>query len=161
MIRIGLGYDVHQLVKGRKLILGGVTVPYKKGLKGHSDADVIVHAIGDALLGAASLGDIGQLFPNTDPQFKNISSITLLSRISKKLTQAQCRIGNIDAMLLAEEPKISPFIEQMRKNIAGALGLDRGCISLKATTNEKLGFIGQKKGMAAYAVCLIEQQKQN
>ena len=159
MIRVGLGYDVHQLVKGRKLILGGVPIPYKKGLKGHSDADVILHAVSDALLGASSLGDIGQLFPNTDPQYKNISSITLLSNISKKLTQAQYRVVNIDTMLLAEEPKISPFVEQMRKNIAGALGLEQGCISIKATTNEKLGFIGQKKGMAAFAVCLIEQGK--
>lgn len=155
MFRVGIGYDVHKLVKGRKLILGGVTIPFNKGLLGHSDADVLIHAVCDALLGAAALGDIGKHFPNTDPAYKNIQSTKLLSHVGSLLASKGCTIGNIDAMLIAEEPKIGRYIDQMKKNMADALAIHAATVSIKATTNEGLGFIGKKQGMAAYAVCTV------
>lgn len=158
MMRVGMGYDVHQLVTGRKLVLGGVTIPFSKGLKGHSDADVMLHAACDALLGAAGLDDIGIFFPNTDKRYKDISSLKLLAEVAQKLSCAGCRVVNIDIMLLAEEPEIRPFTGRMKKNIADVLHIKQDCISVKATTNEGLGFVGQKKGMAAYAVCLLERK---
>lgn len=157
MMRVGIGYDVHKLVKGRKLFLGGVQIPYPTGLKGHSDADIIIHAICDAVLGAASLGDIGKHFPNTDPHYKDISSLKLLSEVKELLEKAGYKVINIDTMLIAEEPKVSPYIETMKKNIASALHINAGCISIKATTNEGMGSIGRKEGMAAYAITLVEK----
>jgi len=157
MIRIGLGYDAHRLTTKRKLILGGVHIPFPKGLHGHSDADVLLHAICDALLGAAALGDIGRHFPNTDPQYKNIASLKLLSRVRELLAQAGFAAVNIDAVVIAEEPKINPYVEAMKKNIAGQLQIDAGSVSIKATTQEGMGSIGRKEGMAAYATALIEK----
>ncbi|MFH1378878.1 MAG: 2-C-methyl-D-erythritol 2,4-cyclodiphosphate synthase [bacterium] len=156
MVRVGIGYDVHKLVKGRKLMLGGVAIPYAKGLLGHSDADVVIHAICDALLGAAALGDIGMHFPNTDPNYKNIESLKLLGKVGELIRSKRYRIGNIDSTLIAEEPRIGPYIKRMQKKIADALYIEDDFVSVKATTNERLGFIGQKKGIAAYAICLIE-----
>lgn len=154
-MRVGIGYDIHRLVKGRKLILGGVEIAHTHGLDGHSDADVIVHAIMDALLGAAALGDIGQHFPNTDPKYKGISSLKLLKEVAKLITAHDLQLTNIDAMVIAEAPKLSPYIEAMRKNIAEACGVDIGQISIKATTNEGIGFIGRGEGIAAQAVALL------
>lgn len=154
-MRIGIGYDIHRLVKGRKLILGGVTIPHTHGLDGHSDADVVVHAIMDALLGAVALGDIGQHFPNTDPKYKDISSIELLKKVVKLVTSHQSLITNIDAMIIAEAPKLFPHIEAMRENIAKACGVKIDQISIKATTNEGVGFIGRGEGIAAQAVALL------
>ncbi len=156
MIRIGSGYDVHRLVNGRKLIIGGVDIPFEKGLLGHSDADVLLHAIADALLGAAALGDIGRHFPDTDKQYKNISSIILLQNVNKLLNENNCVIGNIDATIIAQQPKMLPYIEKMRCNIAAALSLSAGQINIKATTEEKLGFTGAGEGIAANAVALID-----
>ena len=153
---IGHGYDVHRLVEGRKLILGGVEIPYEKGLLGHSDADVLLHAISDALLGAAALGDIGKLFPDNDPAFKDADSLVLLRKVNSHLTMAGYRIVNIDATVLAQAPKLAPHIAEMRKNIARALFLDPSLVSVKATTEEGLGFTGEGLGIAAHAVCLIE-----
>ena len=155
MIRIGFGYDVHKLTEGRKLILGGVVIPFEKGLLGHSDADVLIHAICDALLGAATLGDIGKHFPDTDVQFKGISSIELLKQVHKLLIQSGFTVGNIDSTLVLEKPKIMPYVNEMRKNIAGALGISENQISVKATTNEGMGFIGASEGAVAYAVTII------
>lgn len=156
-IRTGFGYDVHQLVMGRPLVLGGVTLhhPERLGLDGHSDADVLLHAISDALLGAAALGDIGRHFPNTDPRYAGISSLLLLGEVASLLGREGWRIVNVDAMLLAERPKISPHVETMRAHIAHALEIDLGRVSIKATTNEKLGFEGREEGMAAHAVATI------
>lgn len=155
-MRIGHGYDVHRLVEGRPCILGGVTIPYEKGLLGHSDADVLVHAIMDALLGAAALGDIGQLFPDNNPAYENADSLVLLEQVGIVLSQAGLRVSNIDATILAQAPKMAPHILQMRKNIASALSIDSGQVSVKATTEEGLGFTGSGEGIVAHAVCLIE-----
>jgi 2-C-methyl-D-erythritol 2,4-cyclodiphosphate synthase len=151
----GIGYDVHPLVEGRKLILGGVVIPFSKGLKGHSDADVLLHAIMDALLGAAGKGDIGEHFPDSSRKYKGISSLLLLARVCEKLETTGFKVVNVDACLLAEEPKISPFKEQMRVNIAKVLAIEPCQVNIKATTNEGLGFIGRKEGMAAYATAML------
>ncbi|WP_297289607.1 2-C-methyl-D-erythritol 2,4-cyclodiphosphate synthase [uncultured Flavonifractor sp.] len=156
-MRIGHGYDVHRLVEGRKLILGGVDIPWEKGLLGHSDADVLTHAIMDALLGAAALGDIGKLFPDNDPAYAGADSLVLLERVGERLAQAGYRVGNIDATILAQRPKLAPHIPQMRANLAARLGLNPDQISVKATTEEGLGFTGAGEGMAAHAVCLLER----
>ena len=156
-MRIGHGYDVHRLVEGRKLILGGVDISHEKGLLGHSDADVLTHAIMDALLGAAALGDIGKLFPDNDPAYAGADSLVLLERVGERLAQAGYRVGNIDATILAQRPKLAPHIPQMRANLAARLGLNPDQISVKATTEEGLGFTGAGEGMAAHAVCLLER----
>lgn len=156
MQRIGFGYDVHRLVEGRKLIIGGVDISFSKGALGHSDADVLLHAICDALLGAAALGDIGKHFPDTDQRFKNISSIELLKHTNRLLVQHGYSIVNIDSTLLLEKPKILPFVEQMKTNISQAINVGVNYISIKATTNEQMGFIGSGEGIAAYAVALIQ-----
>jgi 2-C-methyl-D-erythritol 2,4-cyclodiphosphate synthase len=155
-MRIGHGYDVHRLTEGRKLILGGVEIPYDKGLLGHSDADVLAHAVADSLLGAAALGDIGTHFPDTDPAFKNADSLVLLTRVCALLAQKNYRIANIDATIIAQAPKLKPYIEAMRERLAAACGVDLDQISVKATTEEHLGFTGTGEGIAAHAVCLIE-----
>lgn len=157
-LRIGHGYDVHRLVEGRPLILGGVTVPYEKGLLGHSDADVLTHAVMDALLGAAGLPDIGNLFPDNDKAFFNISSIYLLQQVALKLKEADVAVVNIDATLVAQAPKIAPYRLEMRQNIASALGIALEQIGVKATTEEHLGFTGDGSGMAAHAVVLVEKR---
>lgn len=154
-MRIGHGYDVHRLVPGRKLILGGVNIPYEKGLDGHSDADVLVHAVMDALLGAAALGDIGKLFPDTDGRYLGADSIALLREVKGRLMGYA--ISNIDATVIAQRPKLAPHIDAMRRNIAGALSLDVSQVSVKATTEEHLGFTGAGEGIAAHAVCLLEE----
>ena len=156
-LRIGHGYDVHRLVEGRPLILGGVTLPYEKGLLGHSDADVLTHAVMDALLGAACLPDIGNLFPDNDKAFLNISSILLLQRVAEKLAEAKVQVVNIDATLIAQAPKIAPYRMTMRQNIADALGISLEQVGVKATTEEHLGFTGDGSGMAAHAVVLVEK----
>jgi len=156
-MRIGIGYDVHPLKEGRPLVLGGVKVPFGRGLWGHSDADVLVHAIIDALLGAASLGDIGTHFPDTDPQYEGISSILLLKRVGGMLGNHGFEVENIDATILAEEPKLAPYIDEMRRNIGDALGIDREQVSVKATTSAGLGFAGRGEGIAAHAVALIDR----
>ncbi len=155
-MRIGFGYDVHQLVADRKLIIGGVDIPYEKGLLGHSDADVLLHAISDALLGAAALGDIGRHFPDTDEKYKGISSILLLKKVNEILQKNQYKIGNIDATIIAQQPKMAGYIDGMRQNIADALYIDINQINVKATTEEKLGFTGKGEGIAANAAVLIE-----
>ena len=156
-MRIGHGYDVHRLKAGRKLILGGVEVPFELGLDGHSDADVLLHAIMDALLGAAAMGDIGKLFPDTDDRYLGASSMKLLEAVGVRLRERGYRVGNIDATLLAQQPKVSPYTQQMVQNIAAALGIDESRVSVKATTEEHLGFTGSGEGMAAHAVCLLEE----
>jgi len=155
-MRIGHGYDVHRLVESRRLILGGVNIPYEKGLLGHSDADVLLHAISDALLGAAALGDIGKHFPPDDPNFLDADSLELLKRVKKLISDNGYSVGNVDATVIAQRPKLLPYIEQMRKNIATALNVCIDQISVKATTEEKLGFTGSGEGIAAHAVVLIE-----
>ena len=155
-MRIGHGYDVHRLVPNRKLILGGVEIPFEKGLLGHSDADVLTHAVMDALLGAAALGDIGHLFPDTDPAYAGADSLMLTAAVRDQLQAAGWRIVNIDATVVAEKPKLAPYIPAMREKIAAALGVDVGDVSVKATTEEGLGFTGTEQGIAAHAVCLIE-----
>ncbi|MCR5195161.1 MAG: 2-C-methyl-D-erythritol 2,4-cyclodiphosphate synthase [Pseudobutyrivibrio sp.] len=154
-MRIGMGYDVHRLVEGRKLILGGVDIPHTMGLDGHSDADVVVHAIMDALLGAAAVGDIGKLFPDTDPQYKGISSITLLKHVGKVLNDNNYAIGNIDATIIAQRPKLAPYREEMVRNIASALEINENQVGIKATTEEGLGFTGQQLGISAQAITLL------
>ncbi len=156
MIHIGHGYDVHRLVSGRKLILGGVDIPHETGLLGHSDADVLTHAIMDSLLGAAALGDIGTLFPDSDPAYKGADSLDLATIVMEHLTRTGWRIGNIDATIIAQAPKLAPHIPQMRQNLAQTLGIELSQINVKATTEEKLGFTGEKLGIAAHAVCLLE-----
>ena len=156
-LRVGHGYDVHRLTTGRALILGGVTVPYDRGLDGHSDADVLVHAVMDALLGAAAAGDIGKLFPDSDEAFRGISSMELLRRVKLHLDSISFAVVNIDATIVAQEPKLSPYREDMRQNIADALGVDVAQVSVKATTEEHLGFTGRGEGIAAHAVVLIER----
>lgn len=155
-MRIGHGYDVHRLVPDRQLILGGVHIPYEKGLLGHSDADVLTHAVMDALLGAAGLGDIGRHFPDTDPQYKGISSLKLLAYVAEKLHLAGYRVGNIDVTVIAQAPKLKDFIPQMQKNLAGILDVEANKINVKATTEEHLGFTGDGSGIACHSVCLIE-----
>ena len=154
-MRVGMGYDVHKLTEGRKLILGGVEIPYEKGLLGHSDADVLLHAIMDALLGAASLGDIGKHFPDTDPAYKGISSIKLLEHVGKLLDDHMYVIENIDATIIAQAPKMAPHIPKMREHIAQDLGLSIEQVNIKAKTNEKLGYLGREEGIAAEAVALV------
>ena len=156
-MRIGHGYDVHKLAGGRKLILGGVLIPYEKGLSGHSDADVLTHAVMDSLLGAAALGDIGALFPDTDPVYSGADSLKLLRRVTQLLSENGYRIGNIDSTIVAQSPKLKPFIEQMRKNLASACGVAQEEVSVKATTEEQLGFTGSGEGIAAHAVCVIQK----
>lgn len=155
MFRIGHGYDVHRLVENRKLILGGVDIPFEKGLLGHSDADVLTHAIMDALLGALALGDIGKLFPDTDPKYSGVDSLLLLSKVNDVISQNGYKISNIDSTILCQKPKLSPYIYDMRKNIANVCSLDVNAISVKATTEEKLGFTGTGEGISAHAVCLL------
>ncbi|MCQ2463320.1 MAG: 2-C-methyl-D-erythritol 2,4-cyclodiphosphate synthase [Clostridia bacterium] len=155
MFRTGHGYDVHKLVENRRLILGGVEIPYEKGLLGHSDADVLLHAISDALLGAAALGDIGQLFPDTDPAYEGADSLLLLKRVCIEVNEKGYHISNIDATVLAQRPKLMPYIDKMRENIASACEIEKDAVSVKATTEEGLGFTGDGGGIAAHAVCLI------
>ncbi len=156
-MRIGHGYDVHRLVEGRDLILGGVKIEYEKGLDGHSDADVLLHAVSDALLGAAGLGDIGKHFPDTDPQYKGADSLKLLEVVGQRVVEAGYRVSNIDVTMIAQRPKLRPHIEQMEQNIASVLGIDPSRVNVKATTEEKLGFTGDGSGMACHAVCLLEE----
>ena len=156
-LRVGHGYDVHRLVEGRALILGGVTVPFDRGLLGHSDADVLIHAVMDALLGAAALGDIGKLFPDSDATYAGADSIALLERVTALLREHGWQVGNVDATVVAQAPKLAPYIPEMRRRLAEAMGLDVDCVSVKATTEERLGFTGSGEGMAAHAVALIER----
>lgn len=155
-MRVGMGYDVHRLVEERRLILGGVEIPYEKGLLGHSDADVLLHAIMDAMLGAAALGDIGRHFPDTDPAYKGADSMVLLQACRDRIRAAGYRVHNLDALICAQAPKMAPHIETMRANIARALQLDVDAVNVKATTTERLGFVGDGSGISAYAVCLLE-----
>ena len=157
-MRIGNGYDVHKLVEDRKLILGGVDISYEKGLLGHSDADVLIHAIMDALLGAAALPDIGNLFPDNDPKYNGVSSLALLREVGNRISDEGYRIVNVDSIIAAQKPKLAPFIGEMRKNIAKTLGISVGDVCVKATTTEKLGFEGRGEGISSYAVCLIENK---
>lgn len=156
-MRIGHGYDVHKLVPGRDLILGGVNIPHSVGLDGHSDADVLLHAVADALLGAAGLGDIGRHFPDTDPKYKGANSLKLLEEVGQKVAAAGYRVSNIDVTMIAQKPKLKDHIPQMEANIAGALNLDISRVNVKATTEERLGFTGSCEGMACHAVCLLEE----
>ncbi len=157
-LRIGHGYDVHKLTEQRKLILGGVLIPYHKGLLGHSDADVLVHAVMDALLGAAALEDIGKLFPDTDEKYKGADSLVLLKRVAEVIDKNNFEVSNIDSTICAQAPKLSPFINDMRENVANALGIDPAQVSVKATTEEGLGFTGKGEGISAHAVCLISKK---
>lgn len=157
-MRIGHGYDVHKLTEGRDLILGGVRIPYEKGLLGHSDADVLLHAVSDALLGAAALGDIGVHFPDTDPAYKGADSLKLLEIVGQKVAEAGFCISNIDVTMIAQRPKLRPYIAEMQRNIAKALNLEPDQINVKATTEEHLGFTGDGSGMACHAICLLENQ---
>lgn len=154
-MRIGQGYDVHQLVEGRKLILGGVDIPYEKGLLGHSDADVLTHALMDALLGACALGDIGQLFPDSDPAYAGADSLKLLDKVVELLREKGFRVGNVDVTVIAQAPKLAPYVPEMRENLARRLGTGLDRVSVKATTEEHLGFTGRGEGIAAQAVCLV------
>lgn len=155
-MRIGHGYDVHRLCEGRKLIIGGVEIAYEKGLLGHSDADVLLHAVSDSLLGAAAMGDIGGMFPDTDPVFKDADSLELLKTVVKAIAEKGYKTVNIDATIIAQKPKMSPHIPMMRKNIADALEVSMDCVNVKATTEEKLGFTGSGEGISAHCVCLID-----
>ncbi len=157
MLRIGQGYDVHRLTAGRKLILGGVEIEHETGLLGHSDADVLTHAIMDALLGAAALGDIGKMFPDTDENYRGADSLKLAEAVSRRLAEDGYKIINVDSTVIAQKPKLAPYINAMRKNIADALGLDITAVSVKATTEEKLGFTGSCEGIAAQAIAMIEK----
>ena len=157
MIRIGHGYDVHAFSENRKCIIGGVEIPYEKGLLGHSDADVLLHAISDSLLGAAALGDIGKHFPDTDPDFKGADSLVLLEKVNDLLVQNGYKVVNVDSTVIAQAPKLAPYIVEMRQNIAKALKTDVDFVSVKATTEEKMGFTGRKEGISAHSVCLIEK----
>ena len=156
-MRIGHGYDVHKLVEGRNLILGGVKIEYEKGLLGHSDADVLLHAVSDSLLGAAGLGDIGKHFPDTDPQYKGADSLVLLTVVAQRVKEAGYRVSNIDVTMIAQRPKLKDHIPQMVLNIAGAVGIAPDRVNVKATTEEKLGFTGSGEGMSCHAVCLLEE----
>jgi 2-C-methyl-D-erythritol 2,4-cyclodiphosphate synthase len=154
-MRIGIGYDVHKLVQGRKLVLGGVVIPFEKGLSGHSDADVLLHSLCDALLGTLAFGDIGSHFPDTDPRYKDISSLVLLERVVQKLFDSHYIIHNTDSVIVAQRPRLAPYIEMMRENIASTIQVHRSQVSIKATTSEGLGFCGRGEGIAAYSVCTI------
>lgn len=156
MVRIGHGYDVHRLIEGRKLILGGVEIPYEKGLLGHSDADVLVHAIMDSMLGALALGDIGRHFPDDDPKYEGSDSIVLLKKVSEIIGEQEFCVGNIDSTVVCQSPKLAPYIEKMRENIAAAVGCEISRVSVKATTEERLGFTGSGEGISAHAVCILE-----
>ena len=156
-MRIGHGYDVHRLVEGRDLIIGGVKIEYELGLLGHSDADVLLHAVSDALLGAAGLGDIGKHFPDTDPQYKGADSLLLLKVVAQRVKEAGYRVSNIDVTMIAQKPKLRPHIPQMEQNIASAVGIDVSRVNVKATTEERLGFTGSLEGMSCHAVCLLEE----
>ena len=156
-MRIGHGYDVHRLVEGRNLILGGVTIDYEKGLLGHSDADVMLHAVSDALLGAAGLGDIGRHFPDTDPKYEGADSLLLLREVYRKISEKGFRVGNIDVTMIAQKPKLKDYIPQMQENIAAAVEVPPDRVNVKATTEEKLGFTGTGEGMSCHAVCLLEE----
>ena len=156
-MRVGMGYDVHKLVEGRELIVGGVRIPHEKGLLGHSDADVLLHAVMDALLGAAALGDIGKHFPDTDEKYKGISSMELLRQVGKLLDEELYIVENIDATIIAQRPKMRPYIEEMETNIASALGIGKGQVNIKATTEEGLGFTGSGEGISSQAVCAVEK----
>ena len=156
-MRVGIGFDAHRFTEGRPLVLGGVEIPFSFGLQGHSDADVIIHAIMDAILGAIAAGDIGQHFPDTDEQFRDISSLNLLSKVAGLLSKKQFQIGNIDCVALLEKPKLSPFREQMREKISATLSIDKDNVSVKASTTEGLGFSGRGEGIAAYAVALVKK----
>ncbi len=158
-MRVGIGYDVHKLVAGRPLILGGIVIPFEKGLLGHSDADVLVHAICDALLGAAGMGDIGLHFPDTDPKFKDVASLKLLAATSDMIRGDRFAVVNIDATIFAEAPKIEPYRQDMRQHLAGTLEIDLGCINIKATTTEGLGYVGRGEGIAAMSVVLLNQNE--
>ncbi len=159
-MRVGTGYDVHRLAQGRKCIIGGVEIPYEKGLLGHSDADVLLHAVMDALLGAAALGDIGRHFPDTDPAYQGISSLKLLEHVAKLLEENLFFVENIDATIIAQDPKMRPYIDQMRENIAKTLGIEMGQVNVKATTEEGLGFTGRGEGISAQAVCLLTSPRE-
>lgn len=159
MIRVGNGYDVHKLAKNRRLILGGVEIPHETGLLGHSDADVLLHSISDALLGAAALGDIGCLFPDSDEKYKDVDSLLLLSEVVRELESKGWEIVNIDAIIVAQAPKLRPYIDAMRANVARACKIDISCVSIKATTEEGLGFTGSREGISSYSVCLIEKKQ--
>lgn len=156
-MKVGFGYDVHPLVTGKKLILGGVEIPFSRGLKGYSDADVLIHAISDALLGAATLGDLGKYFPDNDPLYKNISSLLILEKIRDKLKVLALEVANIDTTVVIEEPKISPYIDNMQANISRVLKISKGIVNIKATTQEKLGFLGKGEGVAAFAIVLLKE----
>lgn len=156
MIRIGHGYDVHRLLSGRKLILGGVDIPHETGLLGHSDADVLTHAVMDALLGAAALGDIGKMFPDNDPAYSGADSLVLAAKVAERIRHEGWQVSNVDATIIAQAPKLAPHIDVMRENLARVLGVELSAINVKATTEEKLGFTGEKLGIAAHAVCLLE-----
>ena len=158
-MRIGHGYDVHRLVSGRDLILGGVKIPYELGLDGHSDADVLLHAVSDALLGAAGLGDIGRHFPDTDPKYKGADSLELLREVYRKISEKGYRVGNIDVTMIAQKPKLKDFIPRMQENIAAAVGVTADRVNVKATTEEKLGFTGTGEGMSCHAVCILEEME--
>ena len=153
--RVGTGFDVHRFAEGRKLILGGVEIPWDRGLDGHSDADVVIHAVMDALLGAAAMGDIGRIFPDSDPEYEGISSMLLLREVKKRLDGDSCRVGNVDVTIIAQRPKLQSYMDKMRENIAECLGIDRGRINVKATTTEGLGFTGREEGIATEAVASI------
>ena len=157
-MRVGMGYDVHKLTEGRDLILGGVKIPWEKGLLGHSDADVLIHAVMDALLGASALGDIGKHFPDTDPAYKGISSLKLLEYVMDLLEKNGFSVGNVDAVIIAQKPKMAPHIPQMRKNLAEAMRIPKARVNVKATTEEGLGFTGRGEGIASQAVCLLEEK---
>lgn len=157
MMRVGIGYDVHKLISGRKLILGGVHIPYEKGLLGHSDADVLIHAIMDSILGACALGDIGKHFPDTKEEYKGIDSLKLLKEVSKLIMEKNYKIVNIDSIIIAQSPKMAPYIETMKENISNILGIHENQINIKATTEEGLGFTGRKEGIAAQSICMIEE----
>lgn len=158
-MRIGHGYDVHKFEKGRKLILGGVKIPYEMGLLGHSDADVLVHAIMDAMLGAAAMGDIGKHFPDTDDKYKDADSMKLLEKVNSMISEKGYTVGNIDCTIIAQRPKLSKYIDNMRDNIKNVLNIDKDCINIKATTEEGLGFTGSMQGMAAHAVCILNNER--
>ena len=158
-MRIGHGYDVHRLVEGRRLVLGGVEIPYEKGLLGHSDADVLTHAVMDALLGACALGDIGHLFPDSDPAYAGADSLRLLDQVADRLHAQGFRVGNVDATVLAQAPRLAPYLPEIRENLAGRLGVPLSAVSVKATTEEGLGFTGAGEGIAAHAVCLVEEDR--
>ena len=158
-MRIGIGYDVHKLVEGRKLIIGGVEIPHEKGLLGHSDADVLLHTISDAILGALALGDIGKFFPDTDDKYKGANSLELLKEVGCMISKKGYIVGNIDSIIMAQAPKMAPHIDEMRKNIADALGIDISQVGVKATTTENLGFEGRKEGISSQAVVLLEKVK--